>query len=110
MGSATSPVRHQGKLPAYQRSFLIPGAAGAPRLARGREISEPTSTLAHLRLWRLEQETPWPNLKMAVRRQCQDQLIKPIIGRSTQVKGMKEIIELARAGRLPPLDEPPPTA
>ena len=33
----------------------------------------------------------WPNLKQAV-------------------KGMKEIIELARAGRLPPPDEPPPTA
>ena len=33
----------------------------------------------------------WPNLKQAV-------------------KGMKEIIDLARAGRLPPLDEPPPTA
>ena len=32
------------------------------------------------------------------------------IGRSTQVKGMKEIIDLAKAGRLPPLDEPPPTA
>ena len=33
----------------------------------------------------------WPNLKQAV-------------------KGMKEIIDLARAGRLPPLDEPPSTA
>ena len=33
----------------------------------------------------------WPNLKQAV-------------------KGMKEIIDLARAGRPPPLDEPPPTA
>jgi len=33
----------------------------------------------------------WPNLKQAV-------------------KGMREIIELAKAGRLPPLDEPPPTA
>ena len=33
----------------------------------------------------------WPNLKQAV-------------------KGMKEIIELAKAGQLPPLDEPPPTA
>ena len=31
----------------------------------------------------------WPNLKQAV-------------------KGMKEIIELAKAGQLPPLDEPPP--
>ena len=47
----------------------------------------------------------WPNLKMAVRRQCQAQVIKPI-GRSTQVKGMKEIIDLAKAGRLPPLGEP----
>ena len=33
----------------------------------------------------------WPNLKQAV-------------------KGMKEIIDLAKAGQLPPLDEPPPTA
>ena len=32
----------------------------------------------------------WPNLKQAV-------------------KGMKEIIDLAKAGQLPPLDEPPPT-
>ena len=36
-----------------------------------------------------EQTIRWPNLKQAV-------------------KGMKEIIELAKAGRLPPLDEPPP--
>ena len=63
-----------------------------PQLEQTQGVAWPTQSKQYdIDKLRMSYGPAWPNLKQAV-------------------KGMKEIIELAKAGQLPPLDEPPPTA
>ena len=86
--SPTPSKKSAPSLPAFEatNSLPLPASATMNPFHRRRFHKSP-----YIDKLRMSYGPAWPNLKQAV-------------------KGMKEIIDLARAGRLPPLDEPPPTA